>query len=604
MPNDQTIAHRLDLVRQELTKLGWSAYIVWGTDPHESEYVAPRWQTRSWLTGFSGSAGVVAITLQGAGLWTDGRYHVQAEAELPPCVTLFKEGLPDVPTLTEWLSHLTPGSAVGVCAETTSSDRYQKLASELAEVGLRLEAGPDPLTSIWVDRPEAPQSSVWDYQAKADLDSRREKLARLRQLLAKRQATVVLSALDDIAWLFNLRASDIAYVPVLMAYALVNAEQAFLFADPKRLKDLVPTLAQDGISVRAYETIEQVLAEQTGTLWLPPQANLALTAAAGRNLPKGLQPGLLHLPSPVSALKSVKTPKELNLIREAHRKDGAALVEFLTWWENRSSGLPQNAQTESAALTEREAASKLDEFRAAQGNWLGPSFEPIPGFREHGAVIHYKVSQGNGSFLTGDGLFLLDTGAQYLEGTTDVTRTLCLGTPLSAQREDYTLVLKAHIQVSMAVFPRGTRGYMLDAAARLPLWKTGRQFYHGTGHGVGQFLSVHEGPVRLNSEPLGTALEPGMVLSNEPGIYRPGQWGIRIENLITVVAGPRTEFAEFFSWETLTLCPYERKLIDVALLTPEEKTWVDNYHQTVLSTLSPGLSPGARRWLEGSCAPL
>ncbi len=604
MPNDQTIAHRLDLVRQELTKLGWSAYLVWGTDPHESEYVAPRWQTRSWLTGFTGSAGMVAITLQGAGLWTDGRYHVQAEAELPPCVTLFKEGLSDVPTLTDWLRQLPAGSVVGVCAETTSSERYQKLASELAEAGFKLEAGPDPLTEIWIDRPETPHSSVWDYQAKAALDSRREKLARLRQVLSKRQATVVLSALDDIAWLFNLRASDIDYVPVLLAYALVNADQALLFADLGRLKELIPTLEQDGISVRAYEAIEQVLAEQTGPLWLPPQANLALTAAAGRNLPAGSAPVLLRLSSPVSALKAVKTAKELNLIREAHRKDGAALVEFLAWWESYASGLAQNAQTESGAFTEREAASKLDDFRAAQGGWLGPSFEPIPGFREHGAVIHYKVSQGSGSSLTGDGLFLLDTGAQYLEGTTDVTRTLCLGTPLPAQREDYTLVLKAHVQVSMAKFPRGTRGYMLDAAARLPLWKTGRQFYHGTGHGVGQFLNVHEGPARLNSEPLPTALEPGMVLSNEPGVYRPGQWGIRIENLITVVAGPKTEFAEFLTWETLTLCPYERKLIDVFLLAPDEKAWVDSYHQTVQSVLSPKLSPEARQWLEKACSPL
>ncbi len=591
---EELVSRRLDLLRAELVQLGWSAYLVWGTDPHESEYVAERWQTRKWLTGFTGSAGMVAVTPQAAGLWTDGRYHVQAETEIPSTVTLFKEGLPGVLILADWLKNqLPPGSTVGVCAETTSYERYQKLAVSLAEVGLTLEAGPDPLDKLWTERPPAPHSPVWDYQAQVNLETRAEKLARLRQILTLKKTSVVLSALDDIAWLLNLRSQDIPFVPVFMAYALVSEERALLFADLDRLSPVIPALARDGIQVRPYEAIEDELAKSTGSLWFPPQTNLALLSAARRQAPPAQQPALFHQPSPVSALKTIKSSQELDLIREAHRKDGAALVEFLTWWETK----PQE-------LTELEAAQKLDEFRAGQGGWQGPSFDPIPGFREHGAIIHYKVSEGKGSPLSGDGLFLLDTGAQYLEGTTDVTRTLCIGTPLPLQREDYTLVLKAHLQVSLAVFPRGTRGYMLDAAARHPLWKAGRQFYHGTGHGVGHFLSVHEGPPRLNSEPLPTALEPGMVLSNEPGVYRPGQWGVRIENLVTVVEGPSTEFADFLTWETLTLCPYERQLIDISLLTAEEKAWVDQYHHNLKTVLFSRLSPQAQRWLEKACAPL
>jgi Xaa-Pro aminopeptidase len=589
---------RTQALREQMKRLGWDAYVVWGTDPHESEYVAARWQTRRWLSGFSGSAGTLALTQDAAALWTDGRYFLQAEAELQGSTfELMREGRPETPSVWEWLAQrLHAGNVVGVAAETTNLARYRQASEVLQTQEITLEAGEDPLDRLWLDRPEAPASDVWDYQTHVKIEPRGEKLQRLRQILKIRHLDAFLvTALDEIAWLFNLRGADIPYNPVFLAYAVVSTDKATLFTNPERLESSAQkALEKDGVEVRPYAEVQHFLAAlplQKALGLSPEKTNLALMAA----LKKAGELPLSELNSPLAGLKAVKTDDELELVRQAHFKDGLALVEFLAWFSR---------AVNEESLTELDCAQKLDEFRARHPHWKGPSFEPIPGFREHGAIVHYKVENGRGSRLSGNGLFLLDTGAQYLEGTTDVTRTLIVGSPETAQIEDYTWVLKAHVQLALTPFPRGTRGYTIDAIARRCLWQSYRQFQHGTGHGVGHFLSVHEGPQRLNSEPLPTVLEPGMVLSNEPGVYRKKRWGIRIENLVAVRPSLSNEFADFLEWETLTLCPYERRLIDSALLDPAERRWIDDYHRRVFTILSPGLTSEARRWLEVATRPL
>lgn len=591
------IPHRLAALRAQLKAEGWAAFIDTGTDPHDGEYLPPRWESRTWLTGFTGSAGTVVVTEDRAGLWTDGRYHTQAEAELAGTgIELFREGLPGTPSVTAWLSSvLPPGSVVGVDARTATWSRLNRWREETAIAGLKVEAGPDLLDRVWTDRPALPHGAIWDYQnAVAGLVPRQEKADALRQALRARGAEAhVVTALDDLAWLFNLRGSDIDFTPVFLGWGWIDAERFVLFVQPGCLEPGArAALDRAGVDVRSYASFEAdvvALAKGRRLLLSPERTNAHLVQslqAAGAILLEGS--------SPLALMKAKKTPAELEASRAAHRLDGAALTEFLAWFEVKVS---------SGELTETSAAEALDGFRAQQHGYRGPSFSAIPGFRANGAVIHYHT-HGAGAPLQGRGLFLLDTGAQYTQGTTDVTRTLVLGAPTPEEIEDYTLVLKAHVQVQLMPFPVGTRGYMVDAFARRVLWKRGRQFNHGTGHGVGLCLAVHEGPARLNSEPLPTALEVGMVLSNEPGLYRPGEYGIRIENLVTVVEAGRTDFAAFLGWDTLTLCAYERRLIDVKALEPDERDWIDAYHARVLREVGPLVSPTARTWLERACAPL
>ena len=590
------VADRLSHLRAALKTQGWAAYLVTGTDPHDSEYLPLRWETRRWISGFTGSAGTVLVTATAAGLWTDGRYFTQAEAELAGSgIELFREGLPGTPTPMAWLSSVLPaGSVVGVDARTVTWTKLCQYREQTAVAGLKIEAGPDLLEQVWHDRPALPVGSVWDYQeAVTGLVKRQDKGEALRKALAAQGADAhLVTALDDIAWLFNLRGCDIDYTPVFHGWAWVAPRSVILFVQEACLEPAVrQALQKDSVEVRPYTALEADLAGLAAgqrTL-VSPGTNAQLVQilkTAGVSLVEGS--------SPLTLLKARKTEAELALSREAHRRDGAALVEFLAWFENEA---PQGK------LTETGAARALDGFREKRGGYRGPSFTAIPGFKENGAVIHYHA-HGEGTPLVGRGLFLLDTGAQYTQGTTDVTRTLVLGEPLADEIEDYTLVLKAHIQIQLMPFPVGTRGYMIDAFARRVLWKVGRNYNHGTGHGVGLCLSVHEGPARLNAEPVPFALDPGMILSNEPGLYRPGRYGIRIENLITVVPAGKTEFATFLGWDTLTLCPYERKLIDVAALEADERQWIDAYHARVLAEMGPLVGTEARAWLEKACSPL
>lgn len=588
-----TVPEKLDALRRAMKTQGRSATLITGTDPHDSEYLPPRWETRAWISGFTGSAGTVVVTADQAGLWTDGRYFTQAEAELEGSgVTLFREGLPGTPSPAAWLSSQLPRDAVvGVDARTITWTKLQKWREDTAVAGLRVEAGPDLLDAVWADRPAVPSAPVWDFQG-SGLVSRAEKLEALRRAVKALGAQACLvTALDDLAWLFNLRGNDIEYTPVFVGWAWVDDHRAVAFVQGSALEaGARKGLEEAGVDVRRYEALEADLLALAGDqrVLVGPGTNALLVQTL-----KEAGKAVVEAPLPLTLMKARKTEGELALVKAAHLKDAVALVEFLAWFE---ASRPQG-------LTESGAARRLDAFRADRGGYRGPSFTAIPGFGPNGAVIHYHA-HGEGATLEGEGLFLLDTGAQYTEGTTDVTRTLVLGRPTAEQIEDYTLVLKAHVQVSLMPFPVGTRGYMVDAFARRVLWKTGRQYNHGTGHGVGHFLGVHEGPARINAEPLPFALDPGMILSNEPGIYRPGRWGVRIENLVTVVPAGSTEFATFLGWETLTLCPYERRLIDVNLLDADEKAWIDDYHARVLAEVGPLVGDQTRRWLEGACAPL
>ncbi len=591
-----TVPHRLAALRTQMQTQGWAAFVDTGTDPHDSEYLPSRWETRAWLSGFTGSAGTVVVTGDQAGLWTDGRYFLQAEAELAGSgLTLFREGQPGTPTPMAWLAATLPkGAVVGVDARTVTWSRLLKWREETSVAGLSVEAGPDLIERIWADRPGLPKNPVTDHQAAvAGLVKREDKVRALRAALRSHGAEAqIITALDDLAWLFNLRGSDILYTPVFVGWGWVDQTRAWLFVQEGTLGSSTgQALESVGIGLHVYDDFQATLAGMVAgqrLLLVRDRMNAHLVQTLNT-----LGASLIEGTSPLTLMKARKSEAELELSRKAHLKDGAALTEFLAWF----------AKAPKDGLTEAEAADTLDRFRAERGDWHGPSFTAIPGFRENGAVIHYHAP-GRGAELTGRGLFLLDTGAQYTQGTTDVTRTLVLGEPTAPEVEDYTLVLKAHVQVSLMPFPLGTRGYMIDALARRVLWKNGRNFNHGTGHGVGVFLAVHEGPARLNAEPLPTALEVGMILSNEPGLYRPGQYGIRIENLVTVVDAGSTEFGAFLGWETLTLCPYERRLIDVDALEADERAWIDNYHAHVLQAVGPLVSPAALMWLTQACAPL
>ena len=597
-----TIPERLAALRREMHSRGLAAWVVTSTDPHDSEYTPARWETRAYISGFTGSWGLVVVTAEAAALWTDGRYFLQAEAELMGSgLVLMKEAQPETLTPMEWLKgQLHRGSVVGADAQTLMHTRLETWRSELAPAGISFKATNDALDAFWTDRPGLPAEPVLNYERfVTGLVPRATKLAALRQSLVSRGAGAYLvTALDEIAWLLNLRGNDIAYNPVFLAWLWVEADRCILFTDASRLHEGVAlALAEDGVTLKAYHDLYDhppVAEAAPKTLVTPERTNEALHHLLTEKLPAG---NLIHAASLVARPKALKSPGELKLIRQAHLKDGVALVQFLAWFH-------QTVSLGRSRETEATVSNKLLEFRKAQAGFRGESFTPIPGFRENGAIIHFHLTSGQEKPVSAQGLFLIDTGAQYTEGTTDLTRTLLVGPAMPEEVEDYTLVLKAHVQMALTPFPAGTRGYSIDAMARRVLWKSLRNYGHGTGHGVGQYLSVHEGPPRLNAEPINVVLEPGMLLSNEPGLYRVGHYGIRLENLVIVTPFGKSEFGTFLGWETVSLCPFERPLIDVSRLESDERAWVDAYHAQVLEKLGPLVDPSTRSWLEEACLPL
>ena len=591
----KNIKERLQALRRVLDVQGVKAFIVPSTDPHLSEYTAPHWKAREWISGFTGSAGTVVVLPTEAGLWTDSRYFLQAAAELEGSgITLHKEGIPGTPSVEEFLCQtLRQGDTVGIDGKLFSVLQAEKLNNALNTHGIRLAAIGDPIEEIWTDRPPMPQSQAYVYELKYAGKTAREKINALRKEMRKAGAeSLLISALDEIAWTLNLRGNDVHCNPVVVSYLMLTQNEAFFFIDPRKVTAEVSAyLKEQGVTLREYAHTERFLQSlpANSVLLDPAKTNYAVCKA----LPSTCK--IVRADSPVAILKAVRNPQEIAGIHEAMKRDGVALVRFLMW-------LQKNVPTGN--VTELGVAHKLHECRAAQSHFMGESFDTIAGYKEHGAIVHYSATPQSNATLRPEGFLLVDTGGQYLDGTTDITRTIALGRLTEEERVDYTLVLKGHIALAMARFPEGTRGAQLDVLARMPLWQHKMNFLHGTGHGVGHFLNVHEGPqsIRMNENPV--PLLAGMVTSNEPGVYKAGSHGIRTENLLLTCPYGEGMFGKYLHFETLTLCPICKKGIIREMMENAEVEWLNSYHKRVYDTLAPLLTEDEKKWLLEATTPI
>ena len=584
----QSIKERIHALRMAFRPNNIKAFIIPSTDPHLSEYVAPYWMSREWISGFTGSAGTAVILMDKAGLWTDSRYFLQAEKELEGSgITLYKEMLPETPSITKFLcQNLKPGESVSIDGKMFSVQQVEQMKEDLAPYQLQVNLFGDPLKNIWKDRPSMPDAPAFIYDVKYAGKSCGEKVAAIRTELKKKGIfALFLSSLDEIAWTLNLRGSDVHCNPVIVSYLLVTQDEVVYFISPEKItQEVNEYLQEQQVSLRKYDEAESFLNSFTGENILidPKKTNYAIYSA--------INPAckVVRGESPVTLLKAIRNEQEIAGIHHAMQRDGVALVKFLKWLE---------ASVLSGKETELSVDRKLHEFRAAQPLYMGESFDTIAGYKEHGAIVHYSATEESDVTLQSKGFLLLDSGAQYLDGTTDITRTIALGELTEEEKTDYTLILKGHIALAMAKFPAGTRGAQLDVLARMPIWSHGMNFLHGTGHGVGHFLSVHEGPqsIRMNENPI--VLQPGMVTSNEPGVYKAGSHGTRTENLTLVCKDKEGMFGEYFKFETITLCPICKKGIIKEMLTAEEVKWFNDYHQTVYKKLSPSLNEEEKKWL-------
>ena len=589
----ESIKNRLASLLNTMLKAGVSACIIPGTDPHASEYIAECWKERVWISGFNGSAGTVVVSTDKAGLWTDSRYFLQGAEQLAGTgIELMKQGLPETLEIIPWLSdELKAGDRVGVNPQMFSVNAYATMKTELKMVGIEL-VSVDLLAEVWAERPLLPLNPFFVFDTKYSGKSTTEKLTALRAELKKARANVfVMSALDDIAWLFNIRGNDVDYNPVVIAYALVEEDKATLFIAPEKLTTETRIyLENEGVSVAAYTGIYDALRGIYAS-----KAVLIDGAKLNQSLFEAIPAGCAkrNTMSPVFKLKSIKNEVEMAGVRRAMVKDGVALTRFFKWLEE---------NVDSEVLTEVSVDKKLYEFRSQQENFIGESFGTIAGYGPHGAIVHYSATDESASTLKPEGIFLLDSGGQYLDGTTDITRTVALGKVTDKQKADFTLVLKGHIALGTAIFPTGTRGTQLDILARKAMWDLGLNYGHGTGHGVGHFLNVHEGPQSIRMDENPTVLQLGMFMSNEPGMYRTGEYGIRTENLVHIVPAMQTEFGQFLQFETVTLFPIDKELIATEMLTASEKAWLNAYHQKVFESVSPLLTTEEKKWLENKCS--
>jgi Xaa-Pro aminopeptidase len=595
-----TPAERLERLRVVLREQGLAACVVPSSDPHLSEYLPQRWQGRSWLSGFTGSVGTLVVTATFAGLWVDSRYWVQAEAQLAGSgIELMKIRAGEVQPHADWLAaNLPHGAKVAVDGSVLGMAAARALQGALAVRGIALVTDIDPLETIWLDRPGLPPAPVFAHQAPFAPHARAQKLAQVRSAMQAHGANWhFISTLDDIAWLLNLRGADVSYNPVCVAHLLLGQDRAALFIEAGKISpELAQVLAADGVTLAPYAEAPAALAAlpaQTTLLIDPRRVTYGLVQAVDTGRVK-----LIEAINPSTLAKSRKTDAEAAQVRATMEQDGAALCEFFAWLE---------AALGHETLTELTIDERLSAARARRPGFVSLSFATIAGFNANGAMPHYRATPQAHSVIEGDGLLLIDSGGQYLSGTTDITRVVPIGTPSAAQKQDFTQVLKGVIALSRARFPRGIRSPMLDALAREPLWQAGLDYGHGTGHGVGYFLNVHEGPQVISyhapAEPH-TAMEAGMITSIEPGVYRPGGWGIRIENLVLNMPDGETEFGSFLKFETLTLCPIDTRCIDTAWLNADEIAWLNDYHATVRARLAPHVSGAAASWLLGRTEPI
>ncbi|MGF6601963.1 Xaa-Pro aminopeptidase [Paraburkholderia sp. GAS448] len=600
LPEISSIPERIALLRGAMAREGLAAYLVPSADPHLSEYLPGRWQGRQWLSGFTGSVGTLVVTDSFAGLWVDSRYWVQAEAQLAGTgVQLMKmmAGQQSTPHV-DWLAqNVESGSTVGVDGAVLGVAAARTLTEALTARDIMLRTDVDLLDAIWPQRPSLPAEAVYEHAAPHASVTRADKLDQIRRSMQEKGAQWhFISTLDDLAWLLNLRGADVSYNPVFVAHALIGLDRASLFvADGKVPQALADSLASDGIRVEPYARAADALAA------LPAGATLLIDP---RRITFGLlkavppQVKIVEAVNPSTFLKSRKTEAEAEHVRATMEQDGAALAEFFAWFEGALG---------RETITELTIDERLTAARARRPGFVTLSFGTIAGFNANGAMPHYRATEASHATIEGNGLLLIDSGGQYLSGTTDITRVVPIGSITAEHRRDFTTVLKGTMALSRAQFPRGIRSPMLDSIARAPIWEAGADYGHGTGHGVGYFLNVHEGPQVISHyapAEAWTAMEAGMITSIEPGIYRPGKWGIRIENLVLNRPAEQTEFGDFLKFETLTLCPIDTRCVDLALLRDDERAWLNAYHETVRTRVSPHVSGDAKAWLEMRTQPV
>ncbi|MEM5388075.1 aminopeptidase P family protein [Paraburkholderia phymatum] len=600
LPETASIPERIAQLRSAMTQQGLAAWLVPSADPHLSEYLPGRWQGREWLSGFTGSVGTLVVTADFAGLWVDSRYWVQAEAQLAGTgIQLMKMfgGQLTAPHI-DWLAqNVAAGATVGVDGAVLGVAAARALSDALTARGVKLRTDVDLLDTVWPQRPELPTGAVYEHSAPHASVSRAEKLDRIRRAMQEKGAQWhFISTLDDLAWLLNLRGADVNYNPVFVAHALIGLERASLFVtDGKVPAELAESLARDGIRVEPYAKTADALAALPGgqTLLIDPRR---ITFGLLQSVPASVE--IVESVNPSTFFKSRKTEAEAAHVRATMEQDGAALAEFFAWFEGALG---------REKITELTIDEKLTAARARRPGFVTLSFATIAGFNANGAMPHYRATPASHSTIEGNGLLLIDSGGQYLSGTTDITRVVPIGTINDEHRRDFTTVLKGTMALSRAKFPRGIRSPMLDAIARAPIWEMGADYGHGTGHGVGYFLNVHEGPQVISHyapAEAWTAMEEGMITSIEPGIYRPGKWGIRIENLVLNRPAQKTEFGDFLEFETLTLCPIDTRCIALNLLRDDERAWLNAYHQKVRARVSPHVSGDAKAWLETRTQPI
>lgn len=589
-PQLDTIPQRIASLRAAMKNAGVDACLVPSSDPHISEYLPKRWQARQWLSGFTGSMGTLIVSADFAGVWADGRYWVQAEQELAGTgVELMKIDTAASSLHLQWLADtLKPGQTLAVDGDVLGLAAAKALQAALEPSGVALRTDIDLIDAIYPGRPALPAAAVYQHDAAYAPESRAAKLARVREAMRAAGAERhFISTLDDIAWLFNLRGADVSYNPVFIAHALVETGSATLFVAPGKIDAaLAAQLAADGVRAVDYAEAKPALSALPGGALLidPRRVTLGLRQAVADGVK------VIEAINPSTLMKSRKSAAEAEHVRRAMEQDGAALTEFFAWFE---------ANVNQARITELTIDEEITAARARRPGFVSPSFGTIAGFNANGALPHYHATPEAHCEIKGDGLLLIDSGGQYLGGTTDITRVLAVGSPSAEQKRDFTLVLKGTLALSMAHFPHGTLSPMLDALARAPLWQHDIDFGHGTGHGVGYFLNVHEGPQSISRavpEPH-MAMQEGMITSIEPGVYRAGQWGVRIENLVLNVASEQNQFGDFLKFETLTLCPIDRRCIDHSLLTRPEIAWLNGYHAEVRARLLPLVDGAARDWL-------
>lgn len=592
---NEIICNRIEALRDVMRREGIDAFIFPSTDPHNGEYVPAHWEGRKWISGFNGSAGTAVVTMTDAALWTDSRYFIAAEEQLRGTgFRLMKERVEGTPSITRWLGMklaTVQSPTVGVDGTVNSASSVASLITELrAEGGITVRTNFDPLALIWTDRPPVPQDKVSIHPLEYAGEPCHDKMARIRQQLKSMHAYgMLVSALDDIAWTLNLRGTDVHCNPVFVSYLLIDTKRATLFVDRAKLTPEVEAyLEAEGVAVAGYADVRRGL-ERYGEYNILMDDNE--TCYTLFNIPQCQK---VVAPSPIPAMKAVKNPTEIEGFRRAMLRDGVALVKFMRWLR---------PAVEAGGQTEMSVDAKLTALRAAQELYRGLSFDTIAAYREHGAIVHYEATPETDAELRPEGLILIDSGAQYLDGTTDITRTVALGPVTDEERLVYTLVLKGHIQLELCKFPRGASGTQLDALARKDMWAYGYNYLHGTGHGVGSYLNVHEGPHQIRMEYKPAPLVEGMTVTDEPGIYLPGRFGVRTENTLLVVPYRETGFGRFLQFEPLTLCPIDTAPVITDMLTGDEKAWLNAYHRTVFDRIAPLLDDEAdRQWLANACA--